>query len=81
MRTNMAAQPVDKALDAIETNILPSLSALLSSVVDVSRPGLPRSASRSAELRDVTRQIIELTEFLAAVTANASQARDSSIRA
>lgn len=59
--------PIDKALAAIEADVLPALSALLESVSVKAGDG-PDYDARSFELRDMSRQIIDLTRFLAAVT-------------
>ena len=71
---------VGAALDAIEADVLPTLSALLSSVAERATGGSSYD-ERGAELRDMSRQIIELTRFLAAVTADAGQASEASTRA
>ena len=72
MRGNSAEVQVGQALETIETDVLPSLSALLSSVAERARPKPEADYERrSAELREMSRQIIELTRFLATVTANA----------
>jgi hypothetical protein len=76
------AKSIGGAFDSIEADILPSLSVLLGSVTDSARQTNSNFDSRSAELRDMSRQIIELTRFLAAVSADAStQAENSRIRA
>ena len=82
MRSFSAAEPVGRTLDSIERDVLPSLSALLRSVADgeYTRPEAG-FASRSEELREMNRQIIELTRFLAAVTADATQSAEPRISA
>ncbi len=74
--------PADKALDSIDADVLPALSVLLGSVTDAAKaePGISFDA-RSAELRDMNRQIIELTRFLAAVANSSAQSADARIRA
>jgi hypothetical protein len=83
MRSKAAAEPVGQALEAIEKDVLPSLSALLSSVAEgAHRKPETGFESRSEELREMNRQIIELTRFLAAVTADAAgQPKDPRISA
>lgn len=71
-----------EAFGSIEADILPSLSVLLGSVTDAAKQTSSNFDSRSAELRDISRQIIALTRFLAAVAADAStQAGEVRIRA
>ena len=78
----MAAHKIDETFDAIETSVLPSLAALLDSVAETAgRSGPASFDSRSAELRDMSRQIIELTQFLAAVTAASAAQPSETIRA
>ena len=83
MRPSVPDHPIGPALDAIEADVLPTLSALLGSVAESARAQPTESYdARSAELRDMSRQIIELTQFLAAVAADASvQPTSPSIRA
>ena len=73
MHGSAAQAPVGEALDVIERDVLPSLSALLHSVAsgDQGRADLGFE-TKSAQLREMNRQIIELTRFLAAVTADAN---------
>ena len=74
--------PAETANDSIDADVLPTLSVLLGSVTDAARPGPGVSYdARGAELRDMSRQIIELTRFLAAVAANTAQRGDANIRA
>jgi hypothetical protein len=75
--------PADKALDSIDSDVLPALSVLLGSVTD-SAQAHPAGGfdARGAELRDVNRQIIELTRFLAAVAADSTaHSPEANIRA
>ena len=83
MRPNVPNASIGQALDTIEADVLPTLSALLGSVAESARSKPTESYdARSAELRDMSRQIIELTRFLAAVAADASaQPASPSIRA
>ena len=70
MAQPIPADSLDKALATIEADVLPALSTLLQAVADKAVAGTAYDA-RSAERRDMSRQIIELTRFLAAVTADA----------
>ena len=78
MHKEAAALPIDQSLDAIERDVLPSLASLLGSVADgrfaKAEAGFE---TRSEELRDINRQIIELTQFLAAVTARSAPQAES----
>ena len=69
MAQPIPADSLDKALATIEADVLPALSTLLQAVAEKAATG-PGYDARSAELRDMSRQIIELTRFLAAVTAD-----------
>lgn len=72
----------DKAFDALDADVLPTLSALLGSVKDAAKVEPQDSyEARGAELRDMTRQIIELTRFLAAVADHSAQSAEARIRA
>lgn len=69
------AQRLDRAMEAIEQSILPSLSLLLDAAVARSGSG---DAARSAELRTVADQLCALTGL---VTATLPQGSPESIRA
>ena len=72
MRSKPSVAASGPALDTIEAEILPTLAALLGSVTEQGNRQEPgKHEARSAELRDKSRQIIELTRFLAAVSADA----------
>ncbi|MGZ8997987.1 MAG: hypothetical protein ACXW2T_03925 [Allosphingosinicella sp.] len=74
--------PADKAKDSMDADVLPALSVLLGAVTEAAKAEPASFDARSAELRDMNRQIIELTRFLAAVAANASaQSAEANIRA
>jgi hypothetical protein len=75
--------PASKSLDLVEADVLPTLSALLGSVTDSMKENPATNLfSKSDELRDMSRQIIELTQFLAAFTGVAGgQGADARIRA
>jgi len=79
----VSVRPTDQPLDIVEADVLPALSALLGSVTDRVKSGTADGfASRSDELRDMSRQIIELTQFLAAFTGGSgSQPSEARIRA
>lgn len=78
------AQPrFDEALDSIEQAILPNLSLLLEAAVDAaetSQPGID-SGERAAELRNLARQIGDLTALVVAARPQPAAAEEVRIPA
>ena len=74
--------PIDQTLEVIERDVLPSLASLLGSVADGRFAKADAGfETRSEELRELNRQIIELTQFLAAVTARSVPQAEPNISA